>query len=314
VANGFLHRLVREAGVEKLLEALTERLAPSDLQSLMLEVYARVASKGTPRKLVAQYERDRFVRPAVVDPRVLVELDRLALQLLPAGYQPLELSPLCPLGACSVVATVNQNKVVSTIRNTEVVSDATNVLALESAVRRRRDPSSPVLLAASQRLTRAQGVPGPRTWAHFRLLCLTAAGRDRGSSAFELESAAAQLRFSLRYVDALVAAGWPLSGPRIAVTDLTDGLLLPAINQQLIAPLAAEFRHADVKLDPTRESGRGYYDTLCFKLFVKDEAGVEMEIGDGGAVPWTQKLLSNAKERLVISALAQERLAAVRSA
>jgi len=45
---------------------------------------------------------------------------------------------------------------------------------------------------------------------------------------------------------------------------------------------------------------------------VKDPAGVEMEIGDGGDVPWTQKLLSNAKERLIISAVALERLAAIR--
>lgn len=46
--------------------------------------------------------------------------------------------------------------------------------------------------------------------------------------------------------------------------------------------------------------------------WVKDPAGVEMEIGDGGDVPWTQKLLSNAKERLIISAVALQRLAAIR--
>src|SRR5688572_4057703 len=110
--RGFLERLLREARVEGVLEALTERLAPSDLQSLMLEVYSRVAAKGTPKKLVDQYERDRFVRPSVVDVRILGELDRIAWQLLPSGYQALELSPLCPLGTNSVVATVSQNKVV----------------------------------------------------------------------------------------------------------------------------------------------------------------------------------------------------------
>jgi len=45
---------------------------------------------------------------------------------------------------------------------------------------------------------------------------------------------------------------------------------------------------------------------------VKDRDGVGMEIADGGGGPWTQQLLSNAKERLVVSAIAQERLAAVR--
>ena len=179
MASGFLERLVREAGVADILERLTERLAPSDLQSLMLEVYSRVAAKSTPKKLLDQYERDRFVRPSVVDARVLGELDRIAWQTLPAEYGVLELSPLCPLGTSSVVATVNQNKVVSTSRNTEVISDATNVMALECAVRRRNDSGAPAFLATSQRLTRAQGRPGPRSWAHFRLLCLCAAGRDR---------------------------------------------------------------------------------------------------------------------------------------
>jgi hypothetical protein len=37
-----------------------------------------------------------------------------------------------------------------------------------------------------------------------------------------------------------------------------------------------------------------------------------MEIGDGGDVAWTQTLLGNAKERLVISAVSQDRLAFVR--
>jgi hypothetical protein len=311
--NGFLERLVREAGVEGLLDALTERLVPSDLQSLMLEVYSRIAAKGSPKRLLEQYQRDRFVRPAAVDVRVLAELDRIAWSQLPPGYQALELSPLCPLGTSSLVATVNQNKVVSTIRNTEVISDATNVLALECAARRRRDRSAAVQLAASQRLTRAQGQPGPRSWAHFRLLCLCTAGRDAGASSFELQSTAAQLRFYLRYLDALGSAGWKLSEPRIAVSDFSGGRIAQALETQLLAPLGAEFPKAQLALDPARQSGRGYYRTLCFKIYIRDHSGAEMEIGDGGDVPWTQVLLSDAKERLIISAIAQERLAATRA-
>ncbi len=312
--NDFLGRILRKAGVDDLLEALTERLPPSDLQSLMLEVYSRLASKGTPGKLLEHYERDRFVRPAEVDARVLGELDRIAWRLLPPGYQLLELSPLCPLGTSSVVAPVNQNKMVSTARNTEVVSDSTNVLALECAVRRRRDPGSQVLLATSQRLTRAQGLPGPRSWAHFRLLSLCAAGRDVGSFAFEAQSIVEQLRFYLRYFEALVAGGWKLSAPRIGVTDFSGGRLLQTIEGSIVAPLRAEFRQSKVEVDPSRQSGHGYYESVCFKVWVKDPDGVEMEVGDGGDVPWTQKLLSNAKERLIISAIAQERLAAIRGA
>jgi hypothetical protein len=35
-----------------------------------------------------------------------------------------------------------------------------------------------------------------------------------------------------------------------------------------------------------------------------------LELVDGGSVNWTQKLLSNAKERLVISGIGSERLCA----
>ena len=42
-----------------------------------------------------------------------------------------------PLGTSSVMANVDRNWAVSTSRNTEVVSDATNVLALECAFRRK---------------------------------------------------------------------------------------------------------------------------------------------------------------------------------
>ena len=62
---------------------------------------------------------------------------------------------------------------------------------------------------------------------------------------------------------------------------------------------------------PDRQAGRGYYPDLCFKLFacVADE---EVEVGDGGLVAWTQLLLQNRKERLMISGLGLDRLAAMR--
>jgi len=183
MTQALIARIQREAGVPNLVEILAERLLPSDFQSLMLEVYSRSSSKISPSRLLEQYEHNRFVAPSLADPRLLVEVDRLAWQLLPDRYVPLELAPLCPLGTNSVVASVSQKKVVSAGRGTEVVADSTNVLALECAVRRRsmirgNDAREAVLLAASHRLTRAQAFKGPRVWAHFRILSLCAAGRD----------------------------------------------------------------------------------------------------------------------------------------
>src|SRR5262245_14699115 len=133
-----LDRVVRAAGVPDLVEALTERLSPTDLQTLLLEVYRRRAAAVTPSRLLARYEDNRFVVKSPVDPLDLARLEASIHDRLPAhDITGLTLSPVSPLGTNAAIATVDQNNVLSTIRNTEVVSDATNVLALECAVRRR---------------------------------------------------------------------------------------------------------------------------------------------------------------------------------
>src|SRR5207302_2958328 len=137
MSDPILERIQREAGIPELIDVLVERLALTDLQSLLLEVYRRRAAGVQPGQLLERYERDRFVRPSDLAPSVLADFESLVWSLLPDHYIAVELSPLCPLGTNTTVATVDQNKVVTTIRNTEVVADATNVLALECASRRR---------------------------------------------------------------------------------------------------------------------------------------------------------------------------------
>jgi len=66
---------------------------------------------------------------------------------------------------------------------------------------------------------------------------------------------------------------------------------------------------AEVADAPERRSGRGYYTGLCFKVQADFGAG-ELEIGDGGFVDWTGKLLGNRKERLLISGYGIDRIAA----
>jgi len=108
------------------------------LQSLLLAVYRRRASRLSPAAVLRQYQENRFVQPAHVSSWESVEFDRLAYSLLPECFEVVELSPVSPLGSCSVLATVDQNNVVTTSRNTEVCADPTNVLALECATRRKK--------------------------------------------------------------------------------------------------------------------------------------------------------------------------------
>lgn len=309
-----LARIQRAAGVPDLVEVLTGRLAPTDLQSLLLEVYRQLAARVTPARLLERYRQDRFAAPAGLDPRRVAAFETAAFALLPPGYEPIELSPVCPLGTNSAIATVHQDKVVTTVRGSEVLADPTNVMALECAVRRRAarggpGERAPVRLAASQRVLRAPKHGGAKSFAHFRLLALVAAGPDDGSRRFVVAHLLEQLGFYLALLDELARRGeTTLARPRVAVTDLRGGELGQVLSAQVLAPLAARFPGATLHLDPTRESGRGYYRDVCFKIRGTDAAGQEWDVVDGGMTDWTQKLLASRKERLLISGAGVERL------
>ena len=216
-------RILRETSTPNLLDILSDGLTPTDLQSLLLEAYRRRAAKVTPAALLAQHERNRFTRPATVDPQVLLDFDRLAFAHANPPFTPIELAPVTPLGANSVVGLVDQNKAVVTSRNTEVVSDSTNVLALECAVRRRSRLRTPnrqndlVRLCASHRLLRAQSYGDPLSLAHFRLFALCSAGRGQVSFQFELAALHEQLAAYLRLLSAAIAIGYRIAHLRVAL-------------------------------------------------------------------------------------------------
>ena len=157
-------------------------LSGADLRSLLLSVARDRAATVRPSEVVRRWREDRFVRPARADPRLLARVEARMWQLLPADVDGVELSPVVPVGACSAVAPVSQNRIVTTMRASEVLSDPTNALAIEAAVRRRRQ--SEVHLAAAHRVLRAQDF-GSDASAHFRLFALVSSARDTGSGGTE---------------------------------------------------------------------------------------------------------------------------------
>jgi hypothetical protein len=316
VSDPIIERILRETGIPDLVETLAERLNPTDLQSLMLAVYQRRVEAITPSQLLERYEHDRFVRPSAIAPQALVDFDQLVWSTLPDAYAALDLSPVCPLGTNAAIATVSQNKVITTIRNTEVVADITNVLALECASRRRQllraDPKSHerVRLCASHRVVRGQVFGGPASFPHFHLLGLCAAGRDEGSFRFETSSLVEQITFYMRLLQAAARLGYHARQFRIAITDLEDSQRKQTLEEQVLAPLFASYADARCELDPNRTTGRGYYVGTCFHIYATNAAGIEFELVDGGFTTWTQQLLNNRKERLLISGLGVERFCA----
>ncbi|OXS62745.1 hypothetical protein B1A99_02515 [Cohnella sp. CIP 111063] len=242
--NGFRSRLARLLGVDDPVGRLSRRLSASDLNSLLLDVFREKANSSSPADLLRRYEANRFVQPAAVD---AIRLKQLELDTLTVArgldYEPVQLSPLTPLGSCSIVASSDQNKVVSALRGTEVTADATNSLALhiagglQAGMLDNREHF--VRYSTTHRHVRAQRFEqAPGMLAHFSLFALAASGRDRGSYDFV------------------------------------------------------------------------YYKGFQFTVIARIGEST-LPIGDGGLVDWTQQLLGSRKERMMISAIGLERLAAI---
>ena len=295
-------RVAAAVGGTGVLDRLAA-LSGSDFTSLMLEVARRRAASQTPAEIMRRYRSDRFARPADTPWRDLRRAEEVLARGLPPEFELLTLAPLVPLGTHSALGPVSQDKVVTAMRAGAVAADPTNALALEAAVRRLADSASRVRLAAFQRVVRAQPTQ-PGFFPHFSLLGLVTAGRDRGGRAFERESVTAHLRA----MTAGLAAG-ELRVIQVALTPLSaaGGAIAAAVLADLAAP------GFEVIIDNDRQSGRGYYRDLCFKLNVEVE-GHWQEVGDGGFTDWAARLTASNKERLLISGLGIDRVAAFMAA
>lgn len=315
VQSDRIERIERAAGLPGLAEALATRLSAPDLQALLLEVARRRARARTPARVLQDYERDVYLRPALTPPARLAEWERVLLRALPVEVEVLALSPLAPLGTSSVVASVPQDWAITTVRAAEVVSDLTNVLALEAASRRRRAGARRVdtHLAAHHRLIRGQRFAGADQRQHFALFGLVSAGRDRGTLRFELAAAHMQLQtyftalFAYRQDEPALRLALTLLGPDAAAVASRRAL----VEQHLVDPLHRAFPLVDIGYDDERARGRGYYRDLCFQVDAATADGAWSNLVDGGAVTWTASLLSDAKERAVISGIGSERACAM---
>jgi hypothetical protein len=292
-------RVLATVGGDSVLDRLAE-LSGSDFTSLMLEVAKRRAKRETPATIVRRYRTDRFVGPSASSFWQLRRAEDLLTRRLPADYELLTLSPVAPLGTHSVLGTVSQDKVVTAMRACEVAADPTNALALEAAVRRLAEPAGVVRLAAVQRVVRAQQT-APGYLPHFGLFGMATGGRDRGGRKFEREAV-------VEHVSAIAAglADAGLAPVQLALTPLSAAgeAVAAAVEGELAGPLI------EVIADPHRQSGRGYYRDLCFKINVQSAAQWQ-EVGDGGFTDWTALLTASGKERLLISGLGIDRLVAM---
>jgi hypothetical protein len=97
-------------------------------------------------------------------------------------------------------------------------------------------------------------------------------------------------------------------GLRVAISDFRSNAARPVVQSEVVEKLQSTHKEVRIGIDQDRKQGRGYYGQLCFKIFATSPKGREQELVDGGDVDWTQKLLNNARERLIISGCGSERL------
>src|SRR5258708_3208883 len=159
-----LGRIAAETGVPDLADRLA-RLSPSDLNSLLLEIFRTRPVTAADLMRAAK----PLTAPSAVDARVMNEFDRAAFSVARA-FDALDLSPVDPLGLNRTLGGIDQNNVLSALRGVEVSGDPTSSLALEAARRRKYEKDDYVArLCASQRCVRMQPFDVPGFTSHFRL-------------------------------------------------------------------------------------------------------------------------------------------------
>ena len=126
--------IISKLDLPDIVKILSDELSGSELNTILLEVFNRRIQQETPSSLLNKYEGNKLVKPANIDVLRYKEQELTCYKVLASrGFEPIEHSPAAQLGTSSVVATVDQKKVLTALRNTEMQADPTNATALHYA-------------------------------------------------------------------------------------------------------------------------------------------------------------------------------------
>lgn len=295
-------KILERIGHPALLDQL-KSLSGTELNSLLLELFRQRTTEYLPTHLLHQYQHNRFVKPADLPALELKQMEVDVLKIFSEhSFEPIELSPVSVLGACSVVAPADQNKVLSALRGTEVLADATNAMALHVSDLKKRKAWRPrtgdqkIRFSTIQRHVRTQGLSVKGFTPHFKIGCLVTSGMDTGNFMFEKQSLLEHFRvmkslfenyYRVKVINLRLVCrnGYPdaftLANEIKAYVQKND----PSIFLEIV-------RHPDKEI--------GYYKGIQYKVDINVN-GKSFEIADGGFVDWTQQLLQNKKERFLIT-------------
>ena len=252
----------------------------------------------TPSSLLGKYTKNKLVKPAQLDFLKFKEEELECCKIVAnSSFELIELSPVAQLGTSSIMATVNQKKVLTALRNTEVQSDPTNSIALHYASLKKNNELSEKTYNFSNvsRVIRTQVFSNPNFTPHFPILCLISCGMDTGS--FEFEKTEIHKHFVITQDVCKSVFGVNNLFFEIIPCKEYDS------NSPLISNSLSHIKNSgfDVRIAESDSQNNYYYGMRIKVKIIAD--GVEYEIGDGGLLDWTQKLLANKKERMLTMGL-----------
>lgn len=300
--SSILHKILERLEQPELIDIL-KKLSGTELNSLLLEVFNKQIEERTAPEMLKLYRHNRFVKPADLPVLKLREAEIHLLQIFQAdGFEPVELSPVSVLGSCAVVAPADQKKILSALRGTEVLADATNAIALhiselkQSHVWKPKSLHEKLRFGTIQRHVRTQAISGKGFTPHFKIGCLVTSGMDAGSFLFEKEALSEHVGVMKKIFEGYYHVDH-LSFRLICRKGYADASRLAREVKQYL-----ELQHPGIGVavveNPEKEIG--YYKGIQYKVDISVK-GKTYEIGDGGFTDWTQQLLQNKKERLLIT-------------
>lgn len=288
--------IIKKFDLQDIVNVLSNELSGSELNSVLLNVFNKRVQQETPSTLLKKYEDNKLVRPAQIDVLKYKEDELNCYKIIASkGFEPIELSPVAQLGTSSVIATVDQKKVLTALRNTEVQSDPTNAIALHYALLKKKDALEDKAYNYSNisRLVRTQAFSNPNFTPHFSVICLISCGKDSGSFNFEKEEL-------LKHLSASYAICKDFYGLKTICFELIPMKGYDSQSQlitQCISYIQAERNDFKISVaKPDQENNYYYGFRIKLKVIIKD---IEYEVGDGGLLDWTQQLLANKKERMM---------------
>ena len=144
-----------------------------------------------------------------------------------------------------------------------------------------------------------------RARAHFRLFSLCTAGRTTGGLLFEIGALYEHIAF---YLECLRASLGPRVPLRVSIANLAKDTQHQAALSAIIETLRHTFPDVKIESDKGRKDAGDYYGGFRFHISATSADDEELELVDGGDTDWTQKLMNNAKERLVMRGIGTERV------